>query len=88
MAKSATKLGNALTFGPTDTREIANASRTIRFLDKIEHPSKLPLFCRHARAVLISSAPAVDAIVLNLMSGSALSRLIDPARIPKRSDLK
>jgi hypothetical protein len=88
MAKSATRLGNAPTFGPTDTRKIANASGTIRFLDDIEHPGKLPLFFRHARAVLISSAPAVDAIVLNLTSGSALSRFIDPARIPKRSDLK
>lgn len=88
MAKSATRLGNAPTFGPTDARETANASMTIRFLDEIEHPGKLPLFFRHATAVLIFSAPAVDAIVLNLRSGSALTRLIDPARIPKRSDLK
>jgi len=45
-------------------------------------------FLPHARAVLIASGPAVDAMVLNLMSGSTRSSLIAPFKTPKCSDLR
>ena len=43
-------------------------------------------FIPHARAAIIASNPAVDAMVLNLMSGSARSSFIAPFKTLKWSD--
>ena len=56
---------------------------TIRGIVLLANPSGSLSFSHHALAAFITSGPAVDVMVLNLMSGSTWSSLITPFKILK-----